>query len=51
MLVSGNFLKVTSKLPGHSTISLTTNTYTQVINDLKKEAAEKLDILLTISIK
>jgi integrase len=46
MLVSGNSLKVTSELLGHSTISLTADTYTHVIDDLKKEAANKIDNVL-----
>lgn len=49
MLVSGNSLKVTSELLGHSTISLTADTYTHVISDLKKEAANKIDNILNPS--
>lgn len=47
MLVSGSSLKVTSELLGHSTISLTADTYTHVIDDLKKDAAIRIDNILT----
>ena len=50
MLVSGNSLKVTSELLGHSTISLTFYTYTHVIDASKKEAAIKIDHILNIDI-
>jgi integrase len=43
MLTSGNSLKVTSSLLGHSTISLTADTYTHVLSDLKRDAANRID--------
>ncbi len=47
LLASGTDLKVVSAILGHSSIQLTADTYTGVVDQLKEQAAEGLDRLLT----
>jgi integrase len=46
MLAAGVDLKVTSDRLGHSSISITADTYSHVISTLDRDAAERLDALL-----
>jgi integrase len=46
LLASGTDLKVVSAILGHSSIQLTADTYTGVVDRLKEQAAESLDRLL-----
>ncbi len=43
MLVGGEDLKVVSELLGHTTIGITADIYQDVIPQLKRSAAERLD--------
>jgi integrase len=43
MLTAGVPLKVASQIPGHSTIGITADLYTHVVDDLKKDATNKVD--------
>lgn len=46
LLAEGIHPKVVQEMLGHSTISLTLDTYSHVIPDLQREAAEKMQALL-----
>jgi len=46
MVAAGVDLKVTSDRLGHSSISITADTYSRVISKLDREAAERLDALI-----
>jgi len=46
MLLEGIEMKVVSDLLGHSSISITADLYSHVLDDLKKEAANKMDKFL-----
>ena len=45
-LISGTHPKVVQEALGHSSIELTLNTYSHLIPNLQKEAADKLDVVL-----
>jgi len=47
MLAQGEHLRVVMEPPGHSQISMTMNTYSHVIPALQREAANRMDQLLT----
>jgi integrase len=46
MLQQGVHPKVVQERLGHSSISLTLDTYSHVVPSLQEDAAEKLDVLL-----
>ncbi len=47
LLAQGEQARTIMEILGHSQISLTMNTYAHVMPTLKKEAARRLDMLLT----
>lgn len=47
MLAEGVHPKIVSERLGHSTVTLTLDTYSHVLPDMQREAAEKLDALLS----
>jgi integrase len=51
MLAARVDLKVTSDRLGHSSISITADTYSHVISKLDREAAERLDTLIGLRAK
>jgi len=46
LLAQGVHPRVVMEMLGHSTIALTMNTYSHVIPELKREAADTMDALL-----
>ena len=46
MLANGENAKVASERLGHSTIVLTLDTYSHVLPDMQKQAAERIETLL-----
>jgi integrase len=46
MLTQGIHPKIVSERLGHSTVSLTLDTYSHAIPDLQQDAAEAIDLLL-----
>ena len=46
LLTAGVPLKVASEILGHSTVTITADLYSHVIDDLKRDAADKIDNIL-----
>jgi site-specific recombinase XerD len=48
LLAQGVEMRVILELRCHSTISLTANTYSHVLPDLMNDAADKMDVILSV---